>query len=61
MRASVKKGLRWLAAQVDMRDAFVFGGLGCAVYGLAQWSVPAAWILAGATLFWLGVRPTGGR
>lgn len=44
------------AARVDLRDVFVFGGLGCAVYGVSGYSVPAAWIVAGAVLFTLGVR-----
>ena len=41
---------------IDLRDLFVFGGLGCAVYGVAGYSVPAAWIVAGVALFSLGVR-----
>lgn len=41
---------------VDLRDVFVFGGLACAVYGIAQLHGPAAWIAAGAAFFWLGVR-----
>lgn len=40
----------------DLRDVFAFTGLGCACYGVAQISVPAAWIVGGATLFWLGLR-----
>lgn len=41
---------------IDLRDIFVFGGLACAVYGISQIYVPASWIAAGATFFWLGVR-----
>ena len=40
----------------DLRDVFVFGGLACAVIGVAQVFVPAAWVVGGAALFWLGVR-----
>jgi hypothetical protein len=42
--------------EVELRDCFVFGGLACVGYGLAQIYAPAAWIVGGATLFWLGVR-----
>jgi hypothetical protein len=52
----IGRGLLWLAREVDMRDILVFGGLGCAVYGVAGFSVPAAWITAGAVLFALGMR-----
>jgi hypothetical protein len=40
----------------DLRDLLVFGGIGCAAYGAAQIYPPAAWIIAGAAIFWLGVR-----
>lgn len=49
-------GLLWLARQFDMRDVLVFGGLGCAVYGVSGYSVPAAWITAGVVIFALGMR-----
>ncbi len=42
----------------DLRDVITFGGLGAACYGIAMLSVPAAWIVGGACLFWLGVRRT---
>ncbi len=41
---------------IDLRDIFVFGGLGCIAYGAAQIYPPAGWIVAGAGLFWLGIR-----
>lgn len=48
---------KWLSElQPDMQDLLVFGGLGCAVVGTAMIFAPAAWILAGAALFWLGVK-----
>lgn len=40
----------------DMTDLLVFGGLGLACYGIAQIYAPAAWVTAGAVLFWLGIR-----
>ena len=51
------KPLAAAAAGIDLRDVLVFGGLGCAVYGTAGYSVPAAWILAGIVLFALGIAP----
>lgn len=50
------RGLALLVRSIDLRDVFVFGGLGCAVHGVAGYSVPAAWITAGVVLFALGVR-----
>jgi len=44
-------------ARIDLRDVFVFGGLAAAVYGVSGYSVPAAWITAGVTLFALGMKP----
>jgi hypothetical protein len=40
----------------DLRDGFVFGGLACAVYGIAQIYAPMAWIVTGAVLFFMGLR-----
>jgi hypothetical protein len=56
LRALTRGGLAAIVRSFDLRDAFVFGGLGCAVYGVAQYSHAAAWIVAGVVLFWLGVR-----
>lgn len=47
----VREGLK---KNIDLRDIFVFGGLAAAVYGVAAIHVPAAWIVAGVTLFYLG-------
>ncbi len=41
---------------LDLTDAFVFSGLGCVGYGIAQLHTPLAWITIGTALFWLGVR-----
>lgn len=38
------------------RDVITFSGLGCVAYGVAQFNEPAAWVVAGCALFWLGVR-----
>jgi len=52
----IRKFGRALLEAIDLRDLFVFGGLGCVAYGVAQIHEPAAWIVAGCALFWLGVR-----
>ncbi len=54
--AKVKATMRKIRTLFDMADAFVFGGLGCVGYGIAQVYAPLAWIVVGAALFWLGVR-----
>lgn len=56
MAGRIRRVLAAIGAELELRDVFVFGGLGCAVYGIAQVHQPAAWIVGGATLFWLGVR-----
>jgi hypothetical protein len=43
-------------AMPDLRDALVFGGIGVVGYGIVQIHEPAAWIVVGAALVWLGVR-----
>lgn len=48
--------LRQLAALLDIRDAVTFGGLGMVGYGISLIYPPAAWIVCGAVLFWLGAR-----
>lgn len=48
-----------LLKQLELRDAFVFGGLGIGCHGLAMLSEPASWMVCGLVLFTLGVR--GGR
>lgn len=41
----------------DLEDVLVFGGLGLACYGVAQIAGgPAACIVGGTTLVWLGVK-----
>lgn len=57
MRARLMRALAVL--KPDLRDLFVFGGLGCVVAGVAQIYPPAAWIVGGAALFWLGTRRGG--
>ena len=47
----------FLAERVpDLRDYFDLIGLICVVYGVAQLHMPAAWIVGGSILFWLGMR-----
>lgn len=52
----MKRAFGWIRSVFDLRDAFVFGGLGAVGYGIASFSVPAACIVVGAAIFWLGVR-----
>jgi hypothetical protein len=40
----------------DIRDYFVFGGIGLAVLGVMLIHFPAALILLGGALFFIGVR-----
>jgi hypothetical protein len=48
---------RWLLLLLpDMQDVLVFGGLGCACWGIAQIYSPAAWIVAGAAMIGLGLK-----
>lgn len=47
-----------IALLPDMQDLLVFGGLALACVGVAKVYEPAAWMLAGVTLFWLGIRRT---
>lgn len=56
MRARLAGLARDYAGAVDLRDVFVFGGLVAIGYGINMIYPPAAWIVCGAVLFWLGVR-----
>lgn len=58
--ASVRAAVITLAVvtwqAVDLRDAFWVAGLAAVGYGLSQIYPPAAWIVCGAVIFWMGVR-----
>ena len=54
MRAVLAKAIKAIAAEVGLREIFVFTGIGCAVYGAALVYPPAGWITAGVALFYLG-------
>lgn len=41
----------------DLRDAIGVGSLAAFVYGVAQWSVPAAWMVVGACGLLVWARP----
>lgn len=56
----LRKMIETLTGVVDLQDLFVFGGLACVGYGVAQIYAPAAWIVIGAALFWLGVKTMKG-
>lgn len=45
-----------LAKAFDMRDLFVFGGMGFIAFGLRDVYPPAAFIVPGGILIWLGIR-----
>jgi len=40
----------------DARDALVFGGIGCAAYGISLLSLPASLVFFGLMMFYLGIR-----
>ena len=44
----------------DLRDVFVFGGLGLVSAGLHEIYPPAALVIPGALLVWMGMRRSGG-
>jgi len=48
--------LQKIRQAIDLRDAFVFGGLGLVGYGVHAIYPPAAWIVVGTALFWIGQR-----
>lgn len=54
--AYMRERLRQLAGLFDLRDAIAFGGLGMVGFGLHLIYPPAAYIVCGAVLFWLGAR-----
>ena len=41
---------------IDLFDVFTFGGLACIGYGLHAVYPPAAWIVVGSALFWIGTH-----
>jgi hypothetical protein len=52
----MRERLRQLVSLFDLRDAVAFGGLGMVGYGISMIYPPAAYIVCGAVLFWLGAR-----
>ena len=54
--AAIAAVLARILCAFDLRDAFVFGGLGLAGYGIALVHRPAAFVVVGVALFWLGTR-----
>lgn len=41
---------------IDLRDCFVFAGIGLTAYGLALIYAPIGWLFAGLSVAWLGIR-----
>lgn len=56
LRVTLTRVATQVLARVDLRDVFVFSGLGAVGYGIAQMHVPTAWIVMGTVIFLLGVR-----
>lgn len=57
MRDQLKQfcsSLRRAAGRVDARDICAFGGLALVGYGVGLIHLPAAFIVCGAALFWIG-------
>jgi hypothetical protein len=54
MHEKIKRVKKYIYQNVDLTDVFVFGGLAALCYGVAQIHAPSAWIVAGASLIWLG-------
>lgn len=52
----MRKTLQKLVTVIDLRDAFVFGGLALVGYGLYAIHPSAAFIVVGAALFWMGAH-----
>lgn len=57
MRA-IKRVLSTIWRGFDLKDVFAFGGLAAVAWGLWLVYPPAAFIVTGACLFWMGaIRP----
>lgn len=52
----MRKFLQTLRAQAGFEDLLILAGAAGFLYGLAQYSPPAAWMVAGAALIIIGVR-----
>lgn len=59
MRA-IKRVAGAVWAAFDLRDVFAFGGLGLVAWGTYLMHEPAAFIVTGAVLFWLGAIRSAG-
>lgn len=56
MAARLKVCAAGVAVAIEMRDMCAFGGLALVARGLHEVYSPAAWIVCGIALFWLGVK-----
>jgi hypothetical protein len=55
--AQIAGKVRELVAEwFELNDVFWIAGLSAVGYGVAQIYPPAAWIICGAALFWMGVK-----
>lgn len=48
---------RWLRARVDLADVHIYGGIALVAYGCWLAWPPLAYMVGGALLVWLAVRP----
>lgn len=46
-----------MSIRPDVNDVVAFIGFGALIYGVSQWSAPAAWVVAGALLLMSSVAP----
>lgn len=45
-----------VGSALELRDIFWISGLASATYGISMVYEPAAWIVCGAVVFWMGLR-----
>lgn len=55
MKQKIKNLLATVGRRVDLRDWLTFGGLALVCCGTAQIYPPAAWIVGGGVLMYLGM------
>ncbi len=56
LKDDLLKLVKRLNPKIDLRDAFVFGGIASVGYGISLLSPPAAFVVVGLAFFWLGIR-----
>ena len=51
-----KAAAKVIVDEFDLREVFVFSGIALIVVGVRDFYPPAAWAIAGAMVFYLGIR-----